>query len=70
MSRVDEAERKLMAELFGFTEGHRLEQPNAVFGLLESVKWQRRIMLGRAFLVVEARLFFLQVSGIRQDDRA
>ena len=65
-----EAEGKLRAELDGRFDFDRFEVLQAILRFFERVERQRRSVLGRSFLVVERGIFFLQVSGVGQNDRA
>ena len=58
------------AELLHFAELDRAEERQALLRLFHGVERQRRMVLGGAGLVVELGVFFLQVSGVGQQDAA
>ncbi len=68
MRGADEAKRQFGVQLRGLPNRNRLEEPLAILRFFERVQGQRRIMLRHFSLVVERRVFFLQVSGVRQHD--
>ena len=70
MSGAHEAEAQLRGKLHGFAEGHGTEAGERLPRLLHGVKRKRRSVLGALLLVVEGRVFFLQVAGVGQHDAA
>src|SRR5262249_21055973 len=64
---VYKAKRKLCPQFHRFPKGNGPKQMQAVFGLLERVERQGRLVLGGAFLVVKSSFFFLKMAGIGKD---
>ena len=65
-----EAEGNFRTQLDGVTDAYGLEVLEGVLGFVQCIQGKRGVVLRLLDLVVEARVFFLQVAGIRQDDAA
>ena len=70
MRRANEAEGKLRREPNILLHADGLEILQRVLRLIERVKRQCRIVFRLLHLVVEARIFFLQVTGVGKNDAA
>ncbi len=68
--RPHEAEGELVVQPGSLAVVDGLEVPQAVLRLFHGVERQRGRVLGRARLVVVSRIFFLQVSGVGQQNAA
>jgi hypothetical protein len=68
--RTHQAKCKLAAQLLGLAELHWVEQRHALQRFFHGVERQGGIVLGIMMLVGERRVFFLQVTGVGQQDAA
>src|SRR5208337_3234424 len=67
---ANKAERQLVAELLQLAEVDWPEKRQALLRLFHGVERQRRLVLGGFRLVVERCIFFLEVSGIGEQNAA
>ena len=70
MSSTNESERQLGTQLLALTDLHDPKVLHGGLRLFQRVKGQRGTVLRFLDLVVERRVFFLQVTRVGQDDAA
>ncbi len=64
------AEAYLIGQLHGLAKGHRTEARETLLRLFQGVQGKGGGVLGTFLLIVEGRVFFLQIAGVGQDDAA
>ncbi len=68
--RPHKAEAHLIGQLHGLAKGHRTEARETLLRLFHGVQGKGGGVLGTFLLIVERRIFFLQITGVRQNDAA